>query len=735
MNTTHGINNYNGLIINCIFWQLFECIKGNEFTIQLSKYTLRMSFRTTISFFILLLGLPAMSMQQISTTSEDTLHSWVEKHLDPESDTTGVYQYALNALTHSKNVPSENGLEQAYRNLGIYHQHYGQLDSSVFYFNALIDIYKKNGDNSALAEIYLEIEAVYNAKADYTTAMKQVYAALDIYEKLKDQKGVAICYVHISDLLYYEFKYQESVDYCDKAIAIQKQIDEPMDLALSYRYKAAGLLFVDGQLEYALETVNKAIDIYKSEGENGIPLMASINGRGNILKYMKRYEEAIEDYQHIYDKSIAMGLDRYLIPSLGNIGHVYLLQEKYSEALPYNLEAIELMKKSGKTKNLSENYMLVAEIYKGLGDYENAFIYHEMYTAEYANFVDGIIEQLESEAQIKYETVKKDEQIAVQEIKIKNQRKVQILYISIAILLIISLIGMFRSRIKIRKKQVELEASKEELQQSLESLKATQSQLIQSEKMASLGELTAGIAHEIQNPLNFVNNFSEVSKELLDEMKEELNKGNEKEVKEISDDVIQNLEKISHHGKRAEAIVKGMLQHSRSSSGEKEPTDINALADEYLRLAYHGLRAKDKSFNVKTETDFDDKVGNVNIVTQDIGRVILNLITNAFYAVSEKQKQQPEARLPDGQAFEPTVWVRTEKKGEQTVIVVKDNGNGIPATILDKIFQPFFTTKPSGKGTGLGLSLSYDIVKAHGGELKVESNEGKGTEFTILLNE
>jgi signal transduction histidine kinase len=217
-----------------------------------------------------------------------------------------------------------------------------------------------------------------------------------------------------------------------------------------------------------------------------------------------------------------------------------------------------------------------------------------------------------------------------------------------------------------------------------------------------------------------------VSNELLVEMKEELEKGNLEDVKAISDDVQHNLEKILHHGKRADAIVKGMLQHSRSSSGKKEPTDINALADEYLRLAYHGLRAKDKSFNSKMETDFDQTIGKINVIPQDIGRVILNLITNAFYVVDEKKKS--------GLAnYDPMVSVSTKKLGEKIEISVKDNGNGIPEKVLDKIFQPFFTTKPTGQGTGLGLSLSYDIVKAHGGDLKVETKEGEGSEFVIQL--
>ncbi|MEO9211282.1 MAG: ATP-binding protein, partial [Ginsengibacter sp.] len=270
----------------------------------------------------------------------------------------------------------------------------------------------------------------------------------------------------------------------------------------------------------------------------------------------------------------------------------------------------------------------------------------------------------------------------------------------------------------------------QKLQVALNDLKATQNQLIQSEKMASLGELTAGIAHEIQNPLNFVNNFSELNKELLDELKTELIIGNGPSAIEIANNIQENEEKINHHGKRADAIVKGMLQHSRKSENKKEPTDINALCDEYLRLSYHGLRAKNKSFNATLNTDFDNSIGKINIIPQDIGRVVLNLFTNAFYAVNEKLKAH-NSMLTD--IYEPTVSISTRKIGDKIEIKVSDNGSGIPQNIVDKIFQPFFTTKPTGQGTGLGLSLSYDIIKAHDGEIKVETKQGEGTTFIIQL--
>jgi signal transduction histidine kinase len=327
------------------------------------------------------------------------------------------------------------------------------------------------------------------------------------------------------------------------------------------------------------------------------------------------------------------------------------------------------------------------------------------------------IQVLTNEEQQKNLEALREKEEAVKEYKnkIKNY-----LFAGGVLLLLIIIAGLYR----ISKQRAH---AKKQIEVAYDDLKTTQAQLVQSEKMASLGELTAGIAHEIQNPLNFVNNFSEVSHELIDEMNEELDKGDIEEAKAIGNDIKQNLEKITHHGKRAEAIVKGMLQHSRTSSGQKELTDINALCDEYLRLAYHGLRAKDKTFNANFDTNFDDSIGKINIMPQEIGRVILNLINNAFYAVTEKAKQQIEG-------YKPTLTVTTQKESNRILIKITDNGTGIPQTALEKIFQPFFTTKPTGQGTGLGLSMSYDIItKGHGGELKADTKQGEGTVFTIQL--
>jgi signal transduction histidine kinase len=308
---------------------------------------------------------------------------------------------------------------------------------------------------------------------------------------------------------------------------------------------------------------------------------------------------------------------------------------------------------------------------------------------------------------------------------------------------------LWRTKKKEQFAKILLQQQKDKLEQTLDKLKSAQAQLIQSEKMASLGELTAGIAHEIQNPLNFVNNFSEVSKELIDEMKEELAVGSWQSAVEIADNISQNLEKIHHHGKRADAIVKGMLAHSRTSSGKKEPTDLNALAEEYLRLSYHGLKAKDASFAASFHFEPDKNLPKINVVPQDIGRVLLNLINNAFYACAERSRSTVNEKMKSERAnvkdvssdvspftshYQPLVTVSTKNLGDKVEILVKDNGSGIPESIKEKIFQPFFTTKPTGEGTGLGLSLSYDIItKGHGGVLNMSTEPNQGTVFIIQL--
>jgi two-component system NtrC family sensor kinase len=476
----------------------------------------------------------------------------------------------------------------------------------------------------------------------------------------------------------------------------------------------SAILFAEKSLtKYEKQNVPFYVKIY-------LGVIYNIIGEANLL--MKKYDLAEEvlwkaEKANIQYKNLRNLVQTYLLRA-----EIFNQKQEYDSSLNYAHKAYLTAEEVGLKSFIAKTYTALAKSYQALNKQDSGYYYLKLSTP----LIDSL-NKVEKNNLIRYQNILFSENQNLQRIeqeKKATQNRIRIISLlgTLGFILLIALLLYRNNRQKQKANKV--------LETTLTNLKSTQSQLIQSEKMASLGELTAGIAHEIQNPLNFVNNFSEVSTELVDEMNEEINKGNIEEAKEIAGDLKQNLEKINHHGKRAGDIVKGMLQHSRSSSGVKEPTNINALADEYLRLAYHGLRAKDKSFNATMKTDFDESIGNINIIPQDIGRVILNLITNAFYAAP----LPPEGGFKDPDyVHNPTVWVSTKKDGNKILISVKDNGPGIPQKIIDKIFQPFFTTKPTGQGTGLGLSLSFDIVKAHSGELKVETKEGEGSEFIISL--
>ena len=465
-------------------------------------------------------------------------------------------------------------------------------------------------------------------------------------------------------------------------------------------------------------------------------LLADIyNARGDISQAFLYYRQVIVNAAAIYAFQLCASAQ-------AGIARLFLQQGRPDSALLYARQALTFFQNNktgvqswGQNTDgyIAEISPLLAELYKANGQLDSAYKYLRLsVTLKDSLYNTDKIRQFQT---LGFNEASRRQQLEQQSREAKqqyeNRVKIYSLVAGMAAFLILAFI-LYRNNKQKQKANTLLQTQKQEIEATLGELKNTQRQLIQSEKMASLGELTAGIAHEIQNPLNFVNNFSEVSNELVDEMNEELSKGDIEEAKAIAYDIKQNLKKINHHGKRADAIVKGMLQHSRSSSATKEPTDINKLADEYLRLAYHGLRAKDKLFNAVLKTDYDESIGSINIVPQDMGRVILNLITNAFYAVTALSASGGEKAKPK-QGYEPTVWVSTKKTEKNVLISVKDNGSGISQKLLDKIFQPFFTTKPTGQGTGLGLSLAYDIVKAHGGVLKVETKEGEGSTFTIQL--
>ncbi len=484
---------------------------------------------------------------------------------------------------------------------------------------------------------------------------------------------------------------------------------------------------------------------------------------GRAYLSLKKHDSALLCEQKAYEISMRMGYKKYMGSILLNTGRIYSSLENTQLASEYFRKALAASTEQKYVRGVVACNLSLAALHRQFGEKDSDYYYAHtaLQAAQSLNASDLLLRSYtelgafyqstnNNDSLVKYQglmikikdslfnsgqtqqfqNIDFDERQHQQEIKaakkeIQNRLRIYGLLAGLAFFLILALI-LWRTNLQRSRTNTLLQHKKNEIQNALTNLKSTQAQLVQREKMASLGELTAGIAHEIQNPLNFVNNFSEVNKELLVEMKDEMSKGNLEDATAIANDVIDNEEKINHHGKRADAIVKGMLQHSQKSTGQKDSTDINKLADEYLRLSYHGLRAKDKSFNAKFETDFDNTVGKVNVIPQDIGRVILNLINNAFYAVDEKKKSQPVG-------YEPTVSVSTKKENDKVTISVKDNGNGIPQKILDKIFQPFFTTKPTGQGTGLGLSLSYDIVKAHGGEIKVETKEGERTNFKFII--
>ena len=477
---------------------------------------------------------------------------------------------------------------------------------------------------------------------------------------------------------------------------------------------------------------------------------------------LKKNDSALISIKRSYDQVMQCGYKRYLGSVYLNMGRTYATLGNQPLAIEYYRKSLIASAEQGYFRGIVASNLLLADYYTGIGRTDSAFGYIKdgLSTALHLNAPDLLLRSYTALNRYYHSTGNNDSIVKYQALMIKikdslfndkqaqqfqnidfddQQRHQQIegakkeyrakwrMYSLLAGLLVFLFIALLLWRNSRQREIANLILSKQkaELESTLLSLKETQKQLIQSEKMASLGELTAGIAHEIQNPLNFVNNFSDVNKELVDELKTELSKGNMQSANDIADSIRANEEKINHHGKRADAIVKGMLQHSRANSGQKEMTDMNALVDEYLRLAYQGLRARDKSFNAKLETDLDHSLNKVYIVPQDIGRVILNLVNNAFYSVSEKAR--------GASVYEPKVTVRTKQAADKVIIKVADNGNGIPPDAIDKIFQPFFTTKPAGQGTGLGLSMSYDIINAHGGEIKVDTKEGEGSEFVIQL--
>ena len=550
------------------------------------------------------------------------------------------------------------------------------------------DLYPENGRLITLCLLYSDLGFLYQQTGNFETSITQSRKAIETGEKINDKFSLGFAY-GVLGLTY-------------------RKMNKP-DSAILLQQKA-----LDGW---------RQIGFTKYNGSCLLELGKVYDMMGDKQRAKQQFHESINT--NYKESSFASMADSYLA-----MANLFKEEGSIDSSLKYAKKGLDIALATGYPAALADVYTAISSIYKVRKNADSAFIYQGLATAT----KDSIYNQ---EKIKQFENIGFDEQLKVQELekeKRENKNKIRTysLLSGIGVFMLIAFLLYRNNRNRKKANQLllsqkeEIEKQKINLEKTLIELKSTQAQLIQSEKMASLGELTAGIAHEIQNPLNFVNNFSELNRELVAELKQGLDKGELSDAKSLAEDLDRNLEKVELHGKRAATIVKGMLQHSQSSSGVKELTDINKLADEYLRLAYHGFRAKDKSFNATMKTDYDENLGKVNIISQDIGRVMLNLVNNAFYAVEEKMKSQLNG-------YEPTVSISTKKVDGKIEISVKDNGNGIAQKVLDKIFQPFFTTKPTGKGTGLGLSLSYDIVKAHGGEIIVNSIEGEGTEFIIKL--
>jgi len=565
----------------------------------------------------------------------------------------------------------------------------------------------KKGEIHALVVLCV----LYREKGDLPYALELGLKALKIaeeerlaYEQVYCLIRIAVVYIAVKDI-------PEGIAYLKKADDILKNNYD------DFQWTVVQFFLGDAydQLNDLDAAEKQAKIIEEKQGLDPLWVIIYRRMQANIAVKRNNLPLAIKYYHESNEAAIAQSEFREAATVVNGMALAFKKMGKTDSAIFYAKQGLKLGQMLSYRNRILAASSLLAELYAEK-DPKEAVKYYQIASAS-KDSLYGVQKVLKLQSS----TMKEQERLADEEaarIAYQNKIRQRTLVGGVAAFLGIALILYRNNRQKQKANKI--------LETTLVNLKTTQSQLIQAEKMASLGELTAGIAHEIQNPLNFVNNFSEVNTELVDELKSELTVGNTHSAIEIADDIKKNEQKINHHGKRADAIVKGMLQHSGASAGQKEMADINALCDEYLRLAYHGLRAKDKSFNAKLETNFDNSIDKINIVPQDMGRALLNLYNNAFYIVSEKQKENLNG-------YEPTVSVSTKKIKGKVEIRVADNGNGIAQKILDKIFQPFFTTKPTGQGTGLGLSLAYDIVKAHGGEIKVETKEGERSEFIIQL--
>jgi len=588
-----------------------------------------------LTIFIVLFCTMISLAQNSNEAKLDSILYWLENHIKNPKDSTLLGINSLKAIQLAKKSENKNALAKSFNYITIYHKEFGQLDSAFYYIEKEKDIYLQQKNDLELANAYLKHKDLFLLKADYAEATKNVYKALDLYEKLNNKRGIALCYASIGDLKYYERSYAEGVEWCDKAIAILKPLKATEDLANTYRIKANDLLFSSTDYEETLATINTSINLYKSLGETGIPMMASVNWRGNVYKYMGRYDEAIADYQANFDNSTKMGLERYLIPSLGNIGHVYLMQGKYKEALPYNLQAIDLIKKTGRVRNLWENYMHVSNIYESLGDYKLALYYHHLYAQALEEFKDNTISGLESEAQEKYLTGQKNATIYFQNEKITQQKKTKTLYVLLTTLLATILFGLLYNYRKRKRRNVQLQELNSEL-----DIKNKQNELLLKE-----------IHHRVKNNLELVKSLLALQTAQLEESA-------------TKDAMIASQNRVQSMG----------IIHQKLYQGEN--LGHIEMKDYFINLGEGILDTFNAEDKIKIECAMDNLELDVDTAVP-IGLIVNELLTNALkYAFPENGKGSILISLSQSTPETLTLKVADNGIGKTTDLAPKGTGFG-----------------------------------------------------------
>ena len=603
---------------------------------------------------------------------------------------------------------------------------YSKPDSAMLLYQQSLQLSQKANYLQGMAKALNGEGNVFTVTGNYPKALNAFLSALKTNEQRNDRSLISISLANIGNIYAYEGDYRQSIVFTLRAKAIAEAMHNESSLtidllSLGDAYEKLNIL--DTALLYTTQAYPLALKL-KDADNIGI----ATNNLGNIYTKLDKPRIALDYYRKAmpFEKQ-ANDDDSQCETTLG-MANIFRQLGQQDSSIYYARRSISAGWHGGFTARVLAASQFLTTYFKEQGRSDSAYRYLEIaVTAKDSLFSQQKIQAVQN---LSFAEHQRQEDIQERDAVYTANLRFYIMLVVVAFLFVLAFV-FWRNNRKSQKARKLLQTQKEQIQTTLGELKTTQNQLVQSAKMASLGELTAGIAHEIQNPLNFVNNFSEVNEEMLEELKAESTKPkaerDEQLESELINDLIDNQRKIKHHGKRADFIVKGMLEHSRTGTGERQITNINVLADEFFKLSYHGLRAKDKDFNAELTTNFDPHLPKLNIVQQDIGRVFINLFSNAFYAVNQKQKTA-------GPDYKPEVTVSISTEKNNLVIKVKDNGNGIPDAIKDKIMQPFFTTKPTGEGTGLGLSLSYDIVtKGHGGSITVDTKENEFTEFTIII--